>query len=116
MNAWQDNRKLHTRLADALLPWRGERKPTLLSRDEPAEILKRDKKGRGAIVFVHGFGGDLRKTWGKFPDFIAEEPRMAKWDIFSIGYPSRLMFDIVGIWSADPNIQMIGKGLHTLLR
>lgn len=38
-----------------------------------------------AIVFVHGFGGDAKETWQDFPGFLANEPKLAGWDIFRPG-------------------------------
>jgi hypothetical protein len=51
-----------------------------------------------AILFVHGFSSDLRKTWRQIPYLLMEEPSLAEWDFCSFGYQSRLdirdpMFD-----------------------
>src|SRR3954447_2484409 len=67
----------------------------------PLLITHRSHGTRVAIVFLHGFGGDPAATWGKFPAFIAGEPGLADWDIFSIGYDTRFTPVIVGIWSAN---------------
>jgi pimeloyl-ACP methyl ester carboxylesterase len=60
-----------------------------------------------AIVFLHGFSGDPAKTWGQFPAFLATDPRLVEWDIFSIGYTTRLVPDIVGIWNADAPLERL---------
>ena len=43
------------------------------------------------IVFIHGFGGDPRKTWGDFPALLAADARLKDWDIFSVGYASMIV-------------------------
>ncbi len=37
--------------------------------------------GSAAIVFVHGVFGSSKATWGKFPEFLAEEPKMSFCDL-----------------------------------
>lgn len=64
-------------------------------------------KSKAAIVFVHGFGGDIRDTWARFPEFVAGEAALADWDIWLLGYSTKLRLDLLGIWAGDP-------GLHTL--
>ena len=33
-------------------------------------------KNNTAIVFVHGFTGDLMKTWRRIPEFLRPDPRL----------------------------------------
>jgi pimeloyl-ACP methyl ester carboxylesterase len=67
-----------------------------------------------AIVLLHGFGGDAVATWGAFPHLLAAEPRLAEWDVYSVGYSTSLSFDVAGVWSADPEIITLGGLLHTV--
>src|SRR5579872_3201534 len=62
---------------------------------------------QAAIVFVHGFTGDLRKTWNQIPEFLQSDRRTRGWDLFGFGYASHKWFDILGIWTADPRIEEI---------
>jgi pimeloyl-ACP methyl ester carboxylesterase len=67
---------------------------------------------RAAMVFVHGFGGDPRATWGQFPEFLAADAALAGWDIFSLGYPTTLLLpDISSLWSAEPDIRTVSGEL-----
>jgi len=66
-----------------------------------------------ALIFVHGFGGEPTKTWGQFPDFLLQDSRLHNWDLYSLGYPSGLGLDLVGIWRANPSIDTIAKSLIT---
>jgi len=66
-----------------------------------------------AIVFIHGFGGGPETTWGKFPAFLADDRRLSDWDIFSVGYASRLEPDIVGIWRANAPIDRLAVMFRT---
>ena len=79
----------------------------------PAQIRNQSKQT--AIVFVHGFSGDARKTWGQFPDFIMQTSGLAEWDVFSFGYSTSLMPDIRGIWSAEPPLVSLADLLRTTL-
>jgi pimeloyl-ACP methyl ester carboxylesterase len=67
-----------------------------------------------AIVFIHGFGGLPEKTWAKFPDLLLAEAKLSNWDILSLGYPTGLLPDIVGIWKAQPNIETVARVLTTI--
>lgn len=76
-------------------------------------ITHRNNAKDAAIIFVHGFSGDPQKTWGKFPTFLENDASMKEWDIYSLGYSTRLNFDFAGIWSADPEIDKIAALLST---
>lgn len=78
-------------------------------------IIKALRKGNtnNAIVFVHGFSGDPSATWGKFPDFLKSTSVLNGWDIYSLGYSSRLAPDFRGIWSGNPSIKTIADYLYT---
>ncbi len=61
----------------------------------------KSNRSETAIVFVHGFGGKPGKTtWGEFPEFLKDDPQLLSWDLYTVGYATRLVPDIVGIWSA----------------
>lgn len=64
---------------------------------------------KAAIVFVHGFSGDAGGTWRDFPALLAADPSLAAWDIWLLGYSSHLTVDVLGLWSADPDIHKIGE-------
>ena len=75
----------------------------------------RGNNNDAALVFIHGFGGDAEKTWGQFPSFLCSEPRIEKWDIYSVGYPSSLRIDVPNLWSADPELKTLAIELRTAL-
>jgi pimeloyl-ACP methyl ester carboxylesterase len=67
-----------------------------------------------AIVFVHGFGGNPRTTWSRFPDCLAAETELRGWDIFSLGYPTTLLLpDISSLWSAEPELRTLSDEVAT---
>jgi hypothetical protein len=86
-----------------------------MTRMAPATLINpiRARSNKVALIFVHGFSGDPAKTWGDFPKWIAAENRLADWDIFSIGYTTRLVPDIVGVWSADAPLDRLALMLYT---
>src|SRR5258708_2394846 len=65
-----------------------------------------------AIVFVHGFSGDRKKTWNRIPEFLPADKRMRGWDLYGFGYGSHIGFDILGLWSAEARIEEIAIKLH----
>ena len=71
------------------------------------------EKNRAAIVFVHGFSGDLAGTWGEIPTQLAADKKLKGWDMFGFGYPSNKSFDILGLWTADPALNEISIKLNT---
>ena len=68
-----------------------------------------------AIVFVHGFTGDVEGTWGDIPQFLHQQPELAGWDLVGFGYQSKRRFDIVNLWSADASLEEISTKLDTAL-
>jgi pimeloyl-ACP methyl ester carboxylesterase len=68
-----------------------------------------------AIVFVHGFTGDVEKTWGEIPHLLHQQPELAGWDLVGFGYESGRRFDIVNLWSADASLEEISTMLYTAL-
>jgi pimeloyl-ACP methyl ester carboxylesterase len=76
-------------------------------------IEHRNQRKRAAVVFVHGFTGKPENTWGGFASFLAAEKGVDGWDLFSVGYSTNLRIDLTGIWSADPDLDMVGTLLRT---
>ncbi len=66
-----------------------------------------------AIVFIHGYWGAPEKTWDKFPDLLLADARLSDRDVYSLGYATGLLPDIVGIWKARPNLETIADVLRT---
>jgi pimeloyl-ACP methyl ester carboxylesterase len=81
----------------------------------PAPLLTslRVQESEAAIVFIHGFYGDPAVTWGQFPKLITMDSRLRDWDVLSIGYSTRLVPDLVGVWRADAPLERLSLLLHT---
>jgi len=70
------------------------------------------KAGRDrAVVFLHGFSGTRDDTWDRFPALVGAA--IPDWDVFTIGYATTLLPDLVGIWSADPDIPILASLVRT---
>jgi len=67
-----------------------------------------------AAVFLHGFTGERDDTWDRFPGLLGSAA--PDWDIFTVGYATTLLPDVVGIWSADPDLPILATLLCTQLR
>jgi tetratricopeptide (TPR) repeat protein len=70
-------------------------------------------KNETAIVFVHGFTGDVAKTWRRIPEFLQADSRLNEWDLLGVGYQSNRRFDLTGLWSSDARLEEIAIMLHT---
>jgi pimeloyl-ACP methyl ester carboxylesterase len=83
--------------------------------DSQLTAVRKNKspEAAAAVVFIHGFGGDSRATWLDFPRFLAEDRRLTDWDIFTLGYDTGLRVDIVKLWSADPDLNIVALKLIT---
>jgi pimeloyl-ACP methyl ester carboxylesterase len=81
----------------------------------PIRIEHRVAGNNVAIVFVHGFSGNIIKTWAGFVGFLLKEPSVTTWDILSLGFPSSMRVDVPGIWASDPGLALIAKELRTSL-
>lgn len=71
---------------------------------EPQEIAIRKTANKQVIILLHGFSGAAHQTFGMLPAFIAADPALTSWDIYSFGYPTSLAPDITGFWSSDPDL------------
>jgi len=69
-------------------------------------------KNETAVVFVHGFTGDVAKTWRRIPEFLQADARLNEWDFFGVGYQSNRRFDLTGLWSSDARLEEIAIMLH----
>lgn len=67
----------------------------------------------GAVVFLHGFSGSRDDTWDRFPGLLGSAT--PDWDIFTVGYATTLLPDVVGVWSADPDLPILASMLRTQL-
>jgi pimeloyl-ACP methyl ester carboxylesterase len=81
--------------------------------DRPLLTPFRKQGSQTAIAFVHGFGGDAAGTWGNFPRLLQDEGALKGWDIFSVGYATKLVPDIVGIWKANAPIDRLAGMFYT---
>ena len=82
---------------------------------EPDLVQFNTGTNRVAIIFVHGFSGDLRRTWGNIPTLLESSGKLPGWDLFGFGYPSSKWIDLLGLWSADPDLERISDRLFTKL-
>jgi pimeloyl-ACP methyl ester carboxylesterase len=73
----------------------------------------RREGSRRAIVFLHGFTGTRDDTWDRFPALLSTQ--LQGWDIFTLGYATTLQPDVVGIWSADPDLPILAAMFRTEL-
>jgi pimeloyl-ACP methyl ester carboxylesterase len=81
-------------------------------------ILKdffRSEASKVAIIFVHGFTGDVERTLGDIPKFLHDQPKLAGWDLAGFGYQSKRRFDIVNLWSADASLEEIATELNAAI-
>lgn len=74
----------------------------------------RNEKKDSAVVFLHGFTGSRDDTWDRFPGLLGTA--IGNWDIFTVGYATTMLPDIVGIWSADPDLPILSTMLCTQLQ
>src|SRR6476469_4275906 len=66
-----------------------------------------------AVIFVHGLTGGRDDTWENFPELLGTAS--TECDIFTVGYATTLLPDVVGIWSADPDLPILATMLCTQL-
>ena len=64
-----------------------------------------------AVVFLHGFSGNRDDTWDRLPGLLGTV--VADWDIYTLGYATTFRPDILGVWSADPDLPILATMLTT---
>ncbi|MDP3960223.1 MAG: hypothetical protein Q8Q26_09235 [Pseudorhodobacter sp.] len=89
-------------------------RPSRRAGPDPRIQSLRSNGNRTALVFLHGFSGAAGETWTDFAGLFLNDPDFRDWDVFSIGYPSRLALDFP-LWEADPGIQLCARSLATKL-
>ncbi len=68
----------------------------------------------GLLFFVHGLGGNPKGTWGNFPDLIAADSTLKRYDVDSFRFPTSLFR--WWPWSTNyPKIQTLADALRTYL-
>ena len=67
-----------------------------------------------AVVFLHGFSGDRDDTWDRLPGLLGTV--VADWDIYTLGYATTFRPDLLGVWSADPDLPILATMLKTQAR
>ena len=67
-----------------------------------------------AVVFLHGFSGDRDDTWDRIPGLLGTV--VADWDIYTLGYATTFRPDLLGVWSADPDLPILATMLKTQVR
>lgn len=87
---------------------------TCSSGPDPDILGLRNHGNRTAVVFLHGFSGTVGGTWGDFAKAFLGDTDFSDWDVFSLGYPSRLSLDFP-LWEADPGIRLCARSLSTKL-
>jgi pimeloyl-ACP methyl ester carboxylesterase len=84
-----------------------------MHRQDANVTVVRQSNGDRAVAFLHGFSGNRDDTWDKFPTLLGTQ--IPDWDIFTIGYATTLLPDVVGVWSADPDLPILATMLRTQL-
>ena len=64
-----------------------------------------------AVVFLHGFSGDKNDTWDRLPSLLGTA--VTDWNIYTLGYATTFLPDVLGVWSADPDIPILATMLTT---
>ena len=64
-----------------------------------------------AVVFLHGFSGDRDDTWDRLPGLLGTA--VVDWDIYTLGYATTFLPDLIGVWSADPDLPILATMLTT---
>jgi pimeloyl-ACP methyl ester carboxylesterase len=85
-----------------------------MSPQEPNITTIRNQQRDRAVIFLHGFTGSRDDTWDRFPGLLGTAT--GNWDIFTVGYATTLLPDVVGIWSADPDLPILSTMLCTQLQ
>lgn len=71
-------------------------------------LSKYSENNTNIVVFVHGFTGNYKDTWGDFPLILKNDDDLKHYDIMSWGYPTN-------IFGKNPNIEKIGNYLGSEL-
>lgn len=75
------------------------------------QSIRESTTNKQAVLFLHGFSGDRDDTWDRFPGLLGTH--VPDWDIFTLGYATTFQPDVVGVWSADPDLPIVATMFRT---
>jgi pimeloyl-ACP methyl ester carboxylesterase/tetratricopeptide (TPR) repeat protein len=81
-------------------------------------IVYQNAGAKAAIVFTHGFTGEMLETWQGFPELLTQDTELSGYNFYFWGYPTALKLHYAltkYFWEDDPNLDTLGRGLRTLL-
>ena len=67
-----------------------------------------------AVIFLHGFSGNRDDTWDRLPGLVGTG--VTDWDIYTLGYATTFLPDMLGVWSGDPDLPILATMLTTQSR
>jgi hypothetical protein len=76
---------------------------------EQTELIEHRKirTDPAAVLFIHGFSGDLAKTWGQLPALLIAKKRLRTWDVYSLGCETGVGLDILGVRRAKQDLDAL---------
>jgi len=63
----------------------------------------------GIVIFIHGWSGDARETWKRYPELMCGDKRFAAFEVVSVGYPTLMK-------SRGLNVSQIADWIREQLR
>jgi pimeloyl-ACP methyl ester carboxylesterase len=95
----------------------------------PRSCFVGGRHGRHTVVFVHGLRGHFRRTWGRFPELVHDDPDLPRLDVLCWGYRSnglpwdlpieveanRLVSELTLLVEGDRSIHLVGHSLGGLV-
>ncbi len=91
-------------------------KPTIISKSDNTESWERDK-GNNLLLFVHGFSGESKDTFGNIPSMLQSDSNFDGWAMKPLGY-SPIVQPKLGkdIWGAILDVDKIAGFLKTSIQ
>ena len=72
--------------------------------------IAENQSSRACVIFIHGFGGAVAKTWGDFPQYLKFAEDLDGYDVRCFGYATSLWPDLLsGIWTGKPDIPRVAS-------
>lgn len=65
------------------------------------------RKNQRAVLFVHGFTGQWETTWTNFPKLVLNDPDLAEYDVYTLGYRSS--------WFGGDSVDHVARQLDGLI-
>lgn len=84
---------------------------------EIVKAFRQSENANNALIFVHGFSGEAHDTFGQIPHLLAEDEKMAGWNMYPFGFNPNVNPQMgKDVWATVQDITRIADNLSSAIK